>query len=350
MEVDFLLVGQGIAGTSLSYRLINSGKRVYVIDQAGKNTCSRVAAGLFNPVTGRKLVKTWNADLIFPEIVPFYSRLEEELQVKFLFSRNVYFPFASLNEQNEWMGRSVEEEYKSYIKEVKTTSSFHEVHDPYGGLFLDQSGYVDMNLMLSHYAIWLEEQGLLSNAAFEEDELEVTAKGLQYKDIRAQSIIYANGMGAVESRYFHWLPLKPNKGEILEVKQKFTPEDIINRGVFRITLPNNTIRVGSTYNVLDLEPNPTDEGKKEILYRLGKLVDLPVEEILEHKWGIRPTTMDRRPILGKHPDKANVYIFNGLGAKGASLAPYFSKLMMNCLIYEKEPPKEVNLSRFFKYI
>src|SRR5690606_14851299 len=73
MEVDFLLVGQGIAGTLLSYRLIKNGKRVHVIDQPEKNTCSRVAAGLFNPVTGRNLVKTWHADQIFPEIIPFYA-------------------------------------------------------------------------------------------------------------------------------------------------------------------------------------------------------------------------------------------------------------------------------------
>ncbi len=82
MEVDFLLIGQGLAGTVLSYRLVNSGKRVHVIDQASNNHCSRVAAGLYNPLTGRKMVKTWNADEIFPEIEPFYAQLEKVLDIK----------------------------------------------------------------------------------------------------------------------------------------------------------------------------------------------------------------------------------------------------------------------------
>src|SRR5690554_1654655 len=109
MEVDFLLVGQGIAGTALSYRLLESGKKVHIVDAAEENDCSRVAAGLYNPVTGRKMVKTWFADHIFPEIEPFYHGLEETLKTKFIYNRPIYRPFSSIEEQNEWMGKSGDE-------------------------------------------------------------------------------------------------------------------------------------------------------------------------------------------------------------------------------------------------
>ncbi|HLU88781.1 MAG TPA: FAD-dependent oxidoreductase [Cyclobacteriaceae bacterium] len=350
MEVDFLLVGQGVAGTLLSYRLIEGGKRVHVIDQPQKNTCSRVAAGLFNPVTGRNLVKTWNADIIFPEIVPLYTRLEKELKVKFLHKRRIYRPFTSLTEQNDWMGRSSDEAFKPYINGIKSVSDFPEVHDPMGGLYVGQAGYVDMPVLLDRYARWLEERGQYSGEAFEEKELVFTESAVRYREIHARSLVFVNGMEATKSRFFTWLPLIPNKGEILVVKQSFLPSEIINRGVFRISLSDNTVRVGSTYNVRDLEPMPTEVGKKEILYRLEKLVHPPVEEVLEHAWGIRPTVSDRRPVLGKHPEVPDVYIFNGLGTKGVSLAPYYSKMMFNYLIFGNEPPEEVNLRRFFKYI
>ncbi|MEX2593897.1 MAG: FAD-binding oxidoreductase [Anditalea sp.] len=350
MEVDFLLVGQGIAGTLLSYRLINAGKKVHVIDQAEKNNCSRAAAGIYNPVTGRKMVKTWNADLLFPEIEPFYRQLEQELKSKFLYKRPIYRPFGSIEELNEWMGHSGEESFKVYIEAIKTIPAFKEVNDPHGGLLLGQSGYLDINTMLDRYTFWLKERGILTNEEFDEVELKFSEKGFVYKNINAQSLIYANGMGAVKSKFFHWLPLRPNKGEILVIKQGFTPQEIINRGIFRITLPDRTIKVGSTYSVDNLGPGPTEKAKEEMLEKLEKLVNLPVEEILEHKAGIRPTTIDRRPILGKHPENRNVYIFNGLGAKGVSLAPYFSKIMLNLLIFGNEPHKEVNISRFFKYI
>lgn len=350
MEVDFLLVGQGIAGTLLSYRLIKAGKKVHIIDQAEKNICSRVAAGLYNPVTGRKMVKTWQADLVFPEIEPFYMHLEWELKSRFLYKKAIYRPFGSLEEQNEWMGHSGEESYKTYIKAIKTSPAYKEVNDPYGGLFLNQSGYVDINNLLDCYALWLGERGMLSNEEFDEEDLKVSEKGIGYKGITARSIIYVNGMGAKKSKFFNWLPLIPNKGEILVVKQGFTPQEIINRGIFRITLPNKTVRVGSTYRVNDMSLEPTERAKDEILEKLEKLVNLPVEDILEHQAGIRPTTKDRRPILGKHPESSNVYIFNGLGAKGVSLGPYFSRKMFNLLIFGNEPQKEVNISRFFNYI
>lgn len=350
MEVDFLLIGQGLAGTVLSYRLINSGRRVHVIDQASNNHCSRVAAGLYNPLTGRKMVKTWNADEIFPEIEPFYAQLEKELDIKVVYPRDTYRPFLSIEEQNDWMGLSGGGEYQNYIKCVKTTSAYAEMNDHHGGLVLGQSGYVDLNTLMDHYAIWLEKQDRLTNEEFDENELKISNARIKYKHIKATTLIYCNGMGAINSRFFSWVPLKPNKGEILVIKQNFAPEEIINRGIFRITLPNKDFKVGSTYNFKEFDLLPTEEGKKELLEKLKKLIPLPVQGIVEHKTGIRPTTMDRKPILGKHPEYGNVYIFNGLGAKGVSLAPYFSKIMLDFLLFKKEPHKEVNISRFFDYI
>ena len=71
MKIDFLLIGQGLAGSALGYRLKKAGKKIKLIDLPSENKSSRVAAGLYNPVTGRKMVKTWNADLLSPEIQPF---------------------------------------------------------------------------------------------------------------------------------------------------------------------------------------------------------------------------------------------------------------------------------------
>lgn len=350
MDVDFLLVGQGIAGIALAHRLINSGKRVHIIDQAEKNNSSRVAAGLFNPVTGRNMVKTWMADQLFPEIRPFYSELEDSLGVKFLHSLPIYRPFASIEEQNEWMGRSSEVEFHGYIKDVKQSSLFQEVNDPYGGLLLEQSGYVDLNALMDAFTSQLREMGMITNKAFDEELLEPLPNGLKYRDITAGALIYTNGLGALNSRFFDWIPLKPNKGELLVVEQDFAPKEIINRGIFRINLPDGSVKVGSTYSNSDLSAAPTASAREELLEKLEKLVKVPVYAILSHKTGIRPTTVDRRPILGKHPHHEHVYIFNGLGSKGVSLAPYFSKVMLDFLIFEKEPPKEVNISRFFKYI
>jgi glycine oxidase len=350
MEVDFLLIGQGLAGTCLSYRLIEKGKSCLLIDLPQENKSSRVAAGIYNPITGRNLVKTWNADLLFPEIEPIFSGLERLLGVDLLYKKPIYIPFLSIEEQNEWMGKSGEPEYRDYLQSIKSSSYFNEVNDPFGGILLNRSGYVDISKLLDSYAAFLKNRYELLEEGFDEEKLVINTEGISYNNIRAKSIIYCNGVGSMRSKFFQDLPFAPVKGEILDIEQEFLPEEIINRGVFRISLPNGKIRLGSTYSWSDMDLRPTEGAKAELLDKLDKLVLIKEKKVIDHKTGMRPATKDRKPFLGKHPEYDNVYIFNGFGAKGVSLIPYYSKIMAKMLIYGTEPEKDVNPSRFFNYI
>lgn len=348
MEVDFLLIGQGIAGTALSFRLLEAGKKIMVIDQPSANRSSRVAAGLYNPITGKKMVKSWLADSLFPEIEPFYSRLENALNSKFLYPMKIYRPFLNIEEQNEWMGKSGEPGFLPYFDQVFTNQYYSEVINPFGGIMLKNSGYVDMNKLLDEYSVFLKNKGALIEEEFEEEYLTIQKEKIGYKEIIASAVIYCNGLGAKKSRFFQHLPFSPVKGEILDLAQDFYPEEIINRGVFRITLPNGLHRVGSTYTWHDMDQGPTASAKKEILEKLAKLINLPVGEIKNHRFGIRPATKDRKPFLGKHHEYRSVSIFNGFGAKGVSLVPYFSKMMSEMLIQGEEIEKDVNINRWSK--
>lgn len=348
MEVDFLLIGQGLAGTVLSYRLFEEGAKVLIIDQPKANLSSRVAAGLYNPITGKKMVKTWNADLLFPEIEPLYQKIESLLSSEFLYPKKIYRPFLTIEEQNEWMGKSGEPGFQNYFDQIHTKSLYPEVKNPYGGIMLENSGYLNINKLLDDYSIYLKREGLLLEEKFEEDLLEIFGEGLVYKGIKARGIVYCNGLGAMESRFFRNLPFAPVKGEILDLKQDFTPNEIINRGVFRISLPNGLHRVGSTYTKDDLDVGPTEKSKKEILEKLEKLLNVPLEDVKYHRYGIRPATRDRKPFIGKHTDHKSVYIFNGFGAKGVSLIPYYSKKMVEMLIHGRELEKDININRWEK--
>ena len=67
MQVDFLIVGQGICGTMLSWYLHKEGKTFLVIDEEKPNSSSRVAAGVINPVTGRRYAYSW----MIEDLIPF---------------------------------------------------------------------------------------------------------------------------------------------------------------------------------------------------------------------------------------------------------------------------------------
>lgn len=348
MEIDFLIIGQGLAGTALAYRLEQQGKKVLLIDQPNTNKSSRVAAGLYNPVTGRKMVKSWLAEVLFPEIEPFYSELERQCGREFLTRKTIYRPFLSIEEQNEWMGHSSDPSIGMFVDTIFTQSQYPEMRDTFGGVLLQMSGWLNLNELLDGMSAYFGSR--LRREDFDENLLEKTADGWIYKDFSTKGVIFCNGLGALKSRFFRFLPFAPVKGEILEVKQDFDPDFIANRGVFRVPLSKGVYRVGSTYTWHDLDIGATETAKNELLSKLQDLVRVPVDSVLSHKTGIRPATKDRKPFLGKHPEEDSVYIFNGFGAKGVSLIPYFSHMMASFLTKSEPIRAEVDIARYFKYI
>ena len=348
MEIDFLIIGQGLAGSALGYRLIQAGKNVALIDHPESNKSSRVAAGLFNPVTGRKMVKTWKGEVLFPEIIPFYQEIEQVTGKKFLTLQPIYRPFLSIEEQNEWMGHSSDPEIQPFVRKIEVESQDARLKDSFGGVLLQYSGWLDIPTFLDAMVSFFGDR--LTQEEFKEEELVQVGDTWHYGKWKAKALIYCNGLGAVHSRFFSFLPFAPVKGEILEVDQEFNPPFIVNRGVFRVPLPNGNFRVGSTYTWHDLAEGPTVTAQKELLDKLTEVVRMPVKEVVAHRVGIRPATKDRKPFLGKHPEASHVYVFNGFGAKGVSLVPYFSAQMRDFLLENKPLASEVSISRYFAYI
>jgi glycine oxidase len=340
---DFLLVGQGLAGSSLAMHLLDAGKSVMIMDDRRESSSSKVAAGLYNPVTGRKMVKTWKADILFPYLTAYYQRFETLLGVKFLHERSIYRPFGNAEEQNEWMGKSTD---SGFVKDVFLKKNMEGVHDPYGGILLQQCGYIDIPVYLKALAEYFVRKEILLHETFSENELTLEEGRVIYKGVRYKKIIFCDGTSATANTFFDWLPFRPVKGELLEVNLDARYPVILNRGVFVVEIGDGVYRIGSTYNNHDLSWEPTSEGKEYLLEKLKKLVDSePV--VQKHYAGVRPATADRHPIIGIHPTIETIGIFNGLGTKGVSLSPWFGKHFAGFLCGENELDSDVNISRYF---
>ena len=119
-KFDYIILGHGLAGASIAIQLLKRGKKILVIDNPSPTTASRVAAGLFNPITGRKMVKSWMADKLFPYLHQYYSEVEALTGRKFFYPMPVYRPFISVEEQNEWMAKSIEPSFQPYIQNIFT--------------------------------------------------------------------------------------------------------------------------------------------------------------------------------------------------------------------------------------
>ena len=348
MQVDYLIVGQGIAGTVFCEHVLKAGKSVAIIDDPALSNSSRVAGGLYNPITGRKMVKTWNCDQLFGYLEPFYQELEEKLATRFLIEKPIYRPFLSTEELNEWMGKSAEEAFIPYINEIKSTPAyFKDIYDPHGGILLNQCGYLDTATMIKAYGRFLQDSEITyRHEKFVYAELEVLANEVRYRGLSARQLVFTDGRLMGENPYFSWLPLNPVKGELLYIKTEHQFEVIYNRGVFVIPLSGGICKVGATYDHQNLDESVTSKGKEELKHRLRQLVKFDFE-VIDQKAGIRPATIDRKPFVGVHPQHERLAIFNGLGTKGVSLAPFYAKQLLDCLEFGGQIDAEVNIERFF---
>lgn len=347
MDIDYLLVGQGIAGSVLSHQLLKGGHKIMVLGKKGLTVSGEVAAGLYNPITGRKMVKTWLADQLFPFIEPVYQEMERLSEAEFLSPLAVFRPFIDLSEQNDWEAKQGEPAFAPYIREIYDRPfQPDQIHNPYGGILLKNSGWLDVPAMMEAWKNYLVAQQSYREEEFDEGKLCFTEDGINYGDIKARKVIYCNGSAAVQSRYWSWVPFRPVKGELLVVKAPLETEHVINRGVFFLPLGGGIYKTGSTYDQRDLSPQPTEAARKDILERLSALIKVPVE-VISHSAGIRPATKDRRPVVGEHPEHKTLVLFNGLGTKGVSLAPFCAQLLAQSLRSGNSLMPEIHINRFF---
>ena len=73
---DVIILGQGLAGSALAWWLHWSGQRVLLIDRGESVTASRIAAGLITPITGRRMTKADDFDVLLNQAESFYREVE----------------------------------------------------------------------------------------------------------------------------------------------------------------------------------------------------------------------------------------------------------------------------------
>ncbi len=344
-KVDYIIVGLGLAGACLAMQLMRRGKRIAVFDTPDKNRASAVAAGIFNPITGKRIVKTWKADEIFSYLKSFYRSVEDDSNKKFYYPTELYIPFRSVAEQNEWMAKSFDDAFSNYVIRVTTAPTYGEqVIDPLGGILLNNCGYIDTKVFISWVRDRVKQNHSYREEELEEGKLEIVSEGILYQGLFAQKIIFCTGIHQLEGNLFDGLPLKPLKGESITIKTATPLNRIYNRAVYVIGSGTYEHKVGATYDLINARAGITEAARLELTQKVSEFLNIDFQ-VTHQDWGIRPSTIDRRPLLGCHPRFENVIIFTGLGTKGVSLAPYFSDQLTKWLLDGSKLDKEVNITR-----
>lgn len=350
MRIDYLVIGQGISGTWLSYYLQKAGKSFIVIDNNDKKAPSRLAAGIINPVTGRRHATVWMADELLPFAWNAYNELGEILNIKAISQKNIIDFFPSPQMRLSFQQRV--EEKGEYVSLDETGQDFYS-------LFNYELGY---GYVKPVYTAHLEtitpawRQHLKNNKQLQEEEfeislLELNENKIRYKEIIAEKIIFCDGAACSNNPYFKLLPFAPNKGEALTLEIPDLPADhIYKKGMMLAPLATpGHWWIGSSYQWDFDNLDPTPEFREQTEQLLKQWLKIPFK-ITGHIAGNRPATLERRPFVGLHPNQPAVGILNGMGTKGCSLSPFFAKQLTDLLINGKSISAEADVCRFSRIL
>lgn len=343
--IDCIVVGLGLAGIAFCEELEAEGKKIIVFEDDSQKS-STVAGGLYNPVILKRFTPVWNADEQLEVALPFYEALEEKLQTSFDEKLPVMRRFAAIEEQNMWFEASDKPKLSKYLDTQLVINTNEAVDAPFSLGKVKETGRIFTGKLLKAYREYLQAKNYLRNESFQYEKLTIEDEFVQYQNIQAKKIVFCEGFGIKKNPYFSYLPLNGTKGELLFIKAPTLKIDyVLKSSVFLIPQGNDVYTVGATYNWTDKTNTTTEEAKSELVTKLSKLINCEYE-IIAHVAGIRPTVIDRRPLVGIHPENPKLAVLNGLGTRGVMIAPTVAKQLYKHLEYQAELPNEINIKRF----
>ena len=347
MEVDYLIIGSGLAGISFAESCLLHHKTIMVLNDNSQNSTT-VAGGLYNPVVLKRFTKIWEAEAQLEISIPFYKTLEVKLNDKFLFEIPLLRKLNSIEEQNNWFTASDKPTLSNYLNSNLEILENEFVANNYKFGKVNHTGFLDTKKLKDSYTNYLISENSYLEETFEYSKLVVEENHIQYKNIKAKQIVFAEGFGIHSNPYFNNLPLDGTKGELFIIKaENLNLNEIINSSIWILPIGNDLYKVGATYKWEDKTTTQTEEGKNELLSNLKDLISCDFE-IVEHLAGIRPTVKDRRPLLGRHHSEKNIYILNGFGTRGVLFAPYLSDKLYHFIENDTELDNEISINRIYK--
>lgn len=345
---NFIIVGQGLSAAVLMHSFYENNVSFYVVGNPELSRCSQVAAGIWNPVVFKRFTKSWLADDLIPYLNTFYSACENRLGKKLITQRRMVKPFVEEQEKTLWQKKSVaelrnflDEEIHQNIPDELLNLNIHN-----GFSYVLRCGNLNVAEFLNATFDFYKEHYLYET--FDYSELKIFHDKVVYRNLEAKQIVFCEGYVVKNNPYFNWVPLKPAKGEVLTIQtsELKLKNQIFNKNGFLMGVADNLYKLGATYEWNDLTEQTSESALNELKEKLSEMTSVNYS-VLTQEAGIRPSSIDRRPIIGKHPKHHNLNIFNGLGTKGVMLAPFFADNFVHFCLQKETLREEVNVNRFY---
>jgi glycine/D-amino acid oxidase-like deaminating enzyme len=349
--MDYIIVGEGICGTFLSWNLLNAGKKIMVIDEPQKFSSTKVASGIINPVTGRRVVTTWMIEELLLFAGKAYEAIGNDIGKTIIEQKNtVAFPASPqmLETYNKRANESHTFVQRLEDGEIQLREYFNFAFPAYT---INPTYLIYLHPLLNTWRKKLIESNSLAEEKFEDAHLAVYKDYVEYKNLKAGKIIFCNGANTFQSMYWRNLPYVFNKGQALIADIPNLPANAIYKYGSVTLAPwyHDLWWVGSSYENDFDTTDPTESFYNSTATSLKSILKIPFS-IKDHLAALRPAVIERRPVIGLHPNYPSVGIFNGMGTKGCSLAPYFANQLTAHLVNNDPLDPLADVKRFHRLL
>ncbi|WP_299183262.1 FAD-binding oxidoreductase [uncultured Aquimarina sp.] len=345
--VDYIVVGFGLAGLSFVNKLEDNNKSYLVYENSSEQS-SRVAGGLFNPIILKRFTPAWLASEQLQLAMNVYKNIESRLDVPLISIFPILRRFNDVEEQNLWFEACDKPLLKGFLSSDLIKNQNKALDIPFHFGEVKHAGKIDVNAMLRLYLSYIEGKNSLVTESFEYDKLVVKEDFIEYKGVKAKNILFSEGYGLRNNPFFNYLPLQGNKGEYIIIKsEELKLKEAVKSSIFIIPLGDDLYKVGATYNNQDKTPDITISAKESLENKLNRFLKVAYK-VVDQVAGIRPTTRDRRPFIGTHPQYKNLHIINGLGSRGIFIGPYVTEKLYASIEKGEILDKEIDISRYSK--
>jgi len=356
MKKDFLIIGQGLAGSFLAWSLLQRNASLILVDDNHSHCSSFAAAGMINPVTGKRLVLSARCQELLPFARTFYQKMEYYFEKKIFETKDIIRLFKDEKELQEWERKRLVTHLKKYYGNKQHSGTYHPtLNDACGSFIIKEGGYCRTGELMECLSAYFYSKKCLLKQRFDHAELVINSHSVCWRGDTFDQVIFCEGFQAKDNPFFDWLPYNLAKGEILTLvpQDKYPlsqrlpglPDAVISCGKWCIPLGERQYTAGSTYSWDQFDCTVTEQGKHEILSSIGKFIKVPFD-VIAHAAGVRPIVKDLKPVMGLHPQHERVALFNGLASKGLLWGPFYSEQMADFLLAGKTLELEVDVQRF----